>query len=392
MLPYILMIAALAAAFVIVQPDRPSTLPAWCLLLLILFVGLRYEIGLDWLAYERLFVFVPNNFSLRDYAISGGALQTEFLFYALVVFLKSSGASFELMLFLIAAFNIIIIDIMCRKIAPNSQPFVWLVYFCLAIGTVQFNIIRQALASSFIILSLLYAVRQQRVASLVAFGLGFGIHSSVLMFVPVLVLFHLEPKRWIVVGILGISAGLFVSGVFVGATLLGAISSILPGFIGSKAENYAEALSTGVLYQISPLAIMLIFVYLYFLRLFLNARQDAYVRVAIYLTLLVLFAHLALGTYPSFWNRVMCVSLPWQIATIWRLGFFEKFDELARVPMKIGLSLALGAAMIFQLSRAESKPFVPYHSALQVWLTGDRGDGRMRAIETIREAERQPQR
>lgn len=392
MIPYIVMIAILATSFLIIQPNRPSTFPAWCLVLLILFVGLRFEIGVDWLAYERLFMFVPNNFSLSEYALSGSALQTEFVFYALVVFVKSVGAPFEALLFIMAAFNLIVIDRMCRQIAPNSQPFVWLVYFCLAIGTVQFNIVRQALASSFIILSLLYAVRGRHVGSLIAFVLGFGVHSSVLMFIPVLALIHVQPRRWIIFSVLGISGALFLSGVFVGATLLTAISSVLPGFIGSKAENYAEALRTGVLFGISPLAMALIFVYFYLLRLFLQAQQDLIVRTAIYLTLLVLFAHLALGSYPSFWNRVMCVSLPWQIATIWRLGYFERFSEGSRMPTKIGLSVALGGAMIFQLSRAESKPFVPYHSLLQVWVTGDRGDGRLRAIETIREAELQPPR
>jgi EpsG family len=389
MLPYILMIIALGLAFLIIEPHRPSTIPVLCLVLLILFVGLRYEIGVDWLAYERLFVFVPDNFSLSEYSLSGSALQTEFLFYALVVFVKSIGAPFEALLFVMAAFNVVVIDKMCRETAPNSQPFVWLAYFCLAVGTVQFNIVRQALASSFVILSLLYAVRGRPVGSVLALGLGFGIHSSVLMFLPVLALVRFEPRRSVIFGVLGVSAALFVSGVFVGAALLNAVAAVLPGVIGSKAENYATAFNTGALFGISPLAMVLIFVYLYLLRVFLKAEQDGYIRTAIYLTLLVLFAHLALGTYPSFWNRVMCVSLPWQLAALWRLKYFERFDKLQQMPVKMGVVVALGSAMIFQLSRAESKPFVPYHSLLQVWVTGDRGDGRQRAIETIREAELQ---
>jgi hypothetical protein len=391
MLPYILMICALGLAFVLIDSGQRSRFPALCLILLIIFVGLRYEIGVDWLAYERLFGFVPDNYSLNDYSVSGIALQTEFLFYAIVVFVKSLGFPFEGLLFLMAAFNLVVIDKMCRVISPNSQPFVWLTYFCLAIGTVQFNIVRQALASSFVIISLLYAVQRRPVASLLALGLGFGIHSSVLMFLPVIGLIRFEPRRYIVIGFLVICAGLFVSGIFVGATLLNVVAAVLPGVIGSKAENYASAFNAGTLFGVSPLAMSLIVVYLYLIQFFLRAKQDMYTRTAVYLTLLVLFAHLALGGYPSFWNRVMCVSLPWQLATLWRLNYFEQFGRLQQTPVRIGVSLVLGGAMIFQLSRPESKPFVPYHSMLQVWLVGDKGDGRQRAIETIREAELQNQ-
>ncbi len=280
---------------------------------------------------------------------------------------------------------------MCRQISPNSQPFVWLVYFCLAIGTVQFNIIRQALASSFIILSLLFVARDRYWASIIAFALGFGIHTSVLMFLPVLLLSQFRINRLSVLGFLTLSIALFASGTFIGGTLLSAVAGILPSFIGSKAENYAQAFSSGTLFAISPLAMVLIVVYLYMLQVFMKEEDEPYVRIAIYLTLLVLFGHLALGSYPSFWNRIMCVSLPWQLATIWRLGFFDRIRPIERLPFKAAFSIVVLGVMTFQLFRPESLPFVPYHSLLQVWATGDRGDGRARAVDAIRQAEMEAQ-
>jgi hypothetical protein len=280
-----------------------------------------------------------------------------------------------------------VIDRMCDRIMKGSQPFVWLVYFCAAMMAVQFNIIRQAAASSFVILSLLAMMRGQYLRAAVLFAVAPFIHVTVLMFLPVYALYAFRP-RWIMIFIpVGLGLLLFASGVFIGGDLITRVGSLLPEFIGSKADNYVWGFASGTaLSSISPLAVVLVCVYCGMLVEFMRFRDDPPIRIAIYLTTLALFAHTALGAFPSVWNRILCVSMPWQLACLWRTGIFHTMKPGFRVATLTSIAVAGTGVLTFQLSRPESVPFVPYRSLAQVWVTGQEGDGRARALDTIRAA------
>lgn len=389
MLPYLLVAMFLAAATLTTAHKASRWARFGCLGVMVVFIGLRYQLGYDWVAYERLFDFVPNNFDFSQYElVRGAALRTEPIFYAFIVTTKSLGGSFEVALFILATFNIFVIDRACQKIMPGSQPFVWLVYFCAALLAVQFNVIRQAAASSFVILSLLMLIERRYLLSALAFALAFLVHVSVLMILPVYGLFFLRPRWAYFFSAMGIGIILLGSGIFIGGTVIGKVGSYLPEFIGSKTDNYIDELATGgALSTVSPLAIVLATIYCAMLFEFMRFRDDPAIRIAIYLTLLVLFAHTGLAAFPSIWNRLMCVSLPWQLACLWRTGFFHVMPPGRRSAALVSIALFGSGVLSYELTRPESVPFMPYHSLIQVWAFGDEGDGRVKAEATIRDAE-----
>lgn len=362
-----------------------------CLIVLVVFVGLRYQLGYDWIAYERLFEFTTGRFSLQEYYLSRSVLSTEPLFYLLNIVIRDMGGSFEILLLVLAIFNLSVIDNMSSRIAPGSQPFVWLFYFCLAILAVQFNILRQAVASSFVILCLLNLAEGRPPRAAIYFTLGLGFHVSILMFLPVILAFRFVPKYRTVATIIIALFALFASGAFIGGTLISAAGGVLPSFVGSKVDNYTDSFAGGGLSGVSPLSLILVFTYLLYLRIMVPRNKDSYTNIAVNLTLLVLFAHLGVSQFPSLWNRVMCVSLPWQLAALWRTGYFREITDSGHRNVALaGAGVLAIAVMAYQLGRPQSVPFIPYHSAIQAWVFHDEGNGRVKALYTIEQAQMQP--
>ena len=393
MWPYLTVAVLILLLFTFAQPGKRNWLISTILLtILILFVGLRFELGYDWLGYERLYLFSDGRISLTNYEFSQRVLTVEPLFYLLNQICKFLGLPFEIFLFIISAFNLVIIHYVCNKISPGSQAFVWLFYFCLLILISQFNLIRQSIASSFVLLSLACLAQDRKWPAAFWFLISLGFQISVLMFAPVFILYKFFVGRKTVISMLIVSFGIFLSGIFVGGVLIGTVGSVLPSFLGDKADNYVESFASGGLSGVSPLSMILVVAYGFYLKILMPRNTDAYTNIAILLTIMIIIAHLALSQFPSLWNRIMCVSLPWQLAALWRSNyFFEPLRHHLTATRKIA---AVSAGVIavcvmgYQLSRPESLPFVPYHSVVQVWLFEEKGDGRARAIYTINEAHR----
>lgn len=387
MTPYILVGVFLWLVTILTVNHKSSR--GWslaCLAVLIIFTGLRYEIGYDWLAYEKYFTWLNSSFSWDNYRSNQTVLPVEYLYFVLNVSIKSIGGSFELLLFVISAFNLIVLDRMAIRIDPSSRPFMWMLYLCLALIMVQFNIIRQSLASSFVILALLAACERKR-SQTAAYGVAaLGFHTSAAMFAPVFFYIHRDIKAKYIVAIMIIGALIFIVGNAFLSGALNAIGSILPGGISEKTDSYATGIAGGNVWGISPLAGVLIIFYTAILYILLRLKRDPYVNVAIMLTLTVLIAHVAFGQVPILWNRIMCVSLPWQLAILWK-HFIRSFTPEVR-PVAVGVG-GLAALLVFalQLTREENVAFVPYHSLAQVWLFNDRGDGRLRSMYAVQQGQ-----
>src|SRR5262249_34191266 len=134
-----LLVASLLLVFAIIALRWRSPSLALCSTLLVGgFIAFRYQLGYDWLAYEKFFEEVPTFWDRGDivpYYYYGSAdsslsLQVEPIFLWLNMAVKSLGGTAEVLFALIAVFNVWVIHLVCRSVAPGSVAFVWLVYFC----------------------------------------------------------------------------------------------------------------------------------------------------------------------------------------------------------------------------------------------------------------------
>lgn len=390
MLPYLLVGMTLTVFAMLSLFSKESTVRASTLLIvLIVFTGLRYQIGYDWVAYEKLFQAVPPSLSLQYYNNDRTILAVEPLYYLLNVLVKMVGGTTEFLFFIISLFNILVIDWAAKSIHPSSRPLVWMVYFFIALVAVQFNIIRQALASSFVLIALVSAMNGRTVSKYVWLAVATGFHASTVIFLPAIIFARVRISGTVVVGVLIVSLVLFFSG----AIIVGGIGSFLaafaPSFVGAKASAYANGFESGVgLYGVTPAVAILIILHLGLLYVFCFEPDRTFViNVAIALTLLLIFGHLAISQVPSVWNRIMAVALIWQVAALSGTAFFRKLG-LERQFLGIVLTGLGGMGMMaYQLARPESLAFVPYHSLIQVWAFDDYGDGRARSEYSIARAE-----
>jgi hypothetical protein len=241
------------------------------------------------------------------------------------------------------------------------------------------NVVRQALASSFVLLGLLNVGGGRVVVAAAFMFSGFAFHISTVMFWPLLLIGIRRPSRTIIAILLCVGVAALVVGVDLFQATIEQVASVVPGRLAEKLAIYENLkpvpISMGAALLISwHVAVLLV--------LYMHDPADRFVNIALWLTLYMLGAHLFFSAYPTMWNRVLAVALPWQVAAIWRSEPFTAQHIFFRGTVVAGIG-ALGiAGLAYLLSRPENEPFVPYHSLVQVWL-GDEGDGRTRSEQAI---------
>lgn len=354
--------------------------------ILIMFVGLRYETGYDWMEYEYYYNYVPSlghdnlNFYEPNLFVEPG-------FAALNIIIKSLGLSFQSLLLFIGAFNIIII----YKLAHSKTPavaiiFVW--YFGLLAIPGQMAAIRNCLSYSFIFMALLARDNQKLIAPIIYCAIAVSFHVFSVVFVPFLFLKAQPPKPALMAIIASIGIVLSLFGLHVFPIIADAASPYIGGIIGSKISLYG----TFQAYELSIFSLALFLWHLgimFIIYNYLTSKDDSsqFDIFTLYSTIMSVFAHSYLAALPAVWNRLMLVTFLVQI--IYLVVQFRGILTLRKMQMPaiFGVAAVSFASLIHTLSDPRSLPYRPYQSALVFWWTGEVGDGRVRYITQMRESE-----
>jgi len=382
MTPYISVAAALFV-LALVEAGAPAERRLWgtiALLIVLAFGALRFETGFDWAVYAEEFGDIPPITVAIEDGIQEPYLPMETLFIWLNVIVKTFADDVTALFTVVALFGIVSIHEVSGKIS-RSQCLMWLVYFCLAFLPAQMSSIRAAVAASLVLIGLVLAARQKPIRGLAVIAIACGFHTFSTAFLVLPLLRNRSPSvRWLLAPLLMLGLICLLLGVQVADLLIDLASPFLPGFVSEKLAPFYQ----GVNAPFSKATFALVaghFTLLYLLCADRNAKQDPFIVIAIWLTFMVLMAHLFLSGLPAIWNRVMYVSLPWEIACLARLDAFVRLG----VAMKRTITLGIGAlsliGLVYFLISPASLPFVPYQSVIEVWLTGDYGDGPWRSWE-----------
>ncbi len=387
MAPYLLVIAVATLASIIAINSKRSVFFSTALfVILIVFTGLRYQVGYDWIAYERYFNAVDEQISITSYFNKDYPLNVELLYYLLNNVVKTVFGSFDAMIFIISLLNISIIHYVFIRIDKNSLSFSWLIYIIIALIPIQFNIIRQSLASSFVCLSILYAVHKDYKFSALFFVISLGFHISSIIFLPLIIFYNYRLKIVHLGVIVSLSSLIFLIDIQIVGDLLSIISNYLPSIFSQKADAYSASLGASGGSSVSLLTYILVMMHFIFAMILYLDREKDLVNIAFNLTIMILISHLLFKEFPSIWNRVMAVSLVFQIPCLW-IVIRNRLDKVALNAVCIFVG-AIGLTInYYKLSRFEAIAFVPYHSYLQVVLFDDYGNGRQRTEYAIRYAD-----
>lgn len=373
MLTYLVISAVLAAAAITSEsfPRKAGLLGVFCTLLLVLFAGLRFETGHDWLNYTGSYLDAP----IFPEAI--GQLLShplDVVFFLLTTAIKTGGLSVLAYLFLIAAISILPAHYVASKITRNVA-LVWAVVFGVVFLFSYMTLIRQTLATSFFLLALFWSIERKPLRSGATMVLALGIHVTTVAFAPVLLLTRWRPPI-VLISVFLLSGVIVATGRINLLEVAAPLAVHLPTQVGLKLAIYAATQPSRI--TIGSLSLILFHIGVLAYLLYRAPLQDPWVNAAIWLTVLTLAAHLFFFGLPTVWNRLMIGSLPVEVAVVWRS--MQKLPLPIRMSSILALSTFSAAALAYFLIKPTATPFTPYQFLPVVAASGQCGDGIERIV------------
>lgn len=375
MTPYVFV--ALVLCGIAVAAAYAPKLPDWriaCLAIVLIFGAFRFQTGYDWLVYEDYYRETEAIFGGRNFEYT---VEMEPLFHWLNVAFVYLGLPACVLLIAVTVFNLVVLDRVTGRIS-RCHPLLWTVYFGMLFIPVQMSAMRQALASSFILMGLLaltyrpagatYSVKATALAlSFIAIATGF--QSSALLFVPAILIAQIR-LHWIVAAVfLAIAAPFLVGNAHLVDRSIDLLLPMVPGFIAEKLGFYYGLPPA----PISKATLVLMLGYVGLLAAFYgladkDEERDRSLTVAKWLTVGIIMAHCVFASFPLVWNRIMYVTLPWQIAAFCRMRFYRKMPADFRAMAAVGAGAVSVASLSLLLSGPASQPLIPYVNWLEVYL------------------------
>lgn len=202
-------------------------------IVLILVGGLRWETGTDWNSYYNFFT---NNYSYDDFT----SFDFEYLYAVLAFTIKQFSDSYSIFLLVFCSLTISLKLYGFCKISNYNFIFLTiLLYYANQLGDVSSN--RQSLAMSFVLVSLYFVINKRLILFLVTTYIAFLFHASAIIFflaIP-LIYVNITRRKLIFLILIGFCIGLYIT--TTGSN--NAIFNILlggDGHIASKMSEYQE--------------------------------------------------------------------------------------------------------------------------------------------------------
>lgn len=348
-------------------PDsRDSRALDFCaLMLFVLFSGLRFETGNDWLIYKQDY----ESIEVSDFFAFVQASSFEPLYLA-VTFIFSQVVSFQTFLFLVSVFNGFILYRFCRFFGAGFSG-VGAVCFCWTYLATNMATIRFSLSISLVLLAVLCWLEKDKFKSIFYTCLSVGFHSFSLAFMPLLLLSRVELKASMVFLIL---SGGVVFGLSFSYLLDSGLFSYIP--FSEKLLFYSEksarsGISIGSLFYVALNGFFMIC-------LFRDRFESVLLNLARWSTLILLALQVGMWFLPVFWNR-------YQVLTVLIQAVYISFNFVRRGFMLETLALMLISLLVlakFLLDPAFVS-YVPYQNVISEVLGTDRGDGERRFYEAL---------
>lgn len=356
----------------------------------ILFAGLRYETGFDWVEYENYFELTLPFFSNSVQYISPN-LVVEPGFTYFVALVRTLDFSFQAFLLLISLINMAVIYFASKRYT-QYVAFVFLVYFGFSYLSGQMAAIRQTLSYSFILISLIEKDRKKIGSSIFFSAIAVSVHTFSVVLVPFIFLrIKILPTFWVaVLAVLGVITA--YSGFYVIPFIADNLVPILGiEFLNTKLSMYSNY--EGYELSIASLSFIPLHIMAYYL-LITNKYQkynidNNFHNFAVCCTLLSIFSHSYLGVFPAFWNRLSYMTFLIQAIALTAIYRTQMRKTIVSIGLTGGAWVAGAAIITYTLDTPTSLPYLPYQNAVVVWATGNLGDGRARYAYALSEAERE---
>ena len=149
------------------------------ILIICVVLGIRYDVGVDFLAYDYIY-----KYQFFDDVESGYALVNKFLF--------SLGLPSSSIFTLVAFFQLFLFAKGIEKINPHYLPLAFFFYFTTLYFFLSLNVLRQTLAFSIFVYSIKYIVNKQFIKYIVVILLASTIHKSAFILIPLYFVLNID--------------------------------------------------------------------------------------------------------------------------------------------------------------------------------------------------------
>ncbi|MHC8315350.1 EpsG family protein [Pseudomonas sp. LB3P31] len=335
----------------------------FALLLFVLFAGLRFETGNDWLIYKQDYELIQ----VSDFFAYAKASTFEPLYLA-ATFVSSQIVSFQVFLFLVSVFNGFVLQRFCRFFGAGFSG-VGAICFCWTYLATNMATLRFSLSTSMVLLAVLFWLERHRFKSIFISFLSVGFHTFSVVFVPLLLLSEVKLKAGL--AFLTLSAGV----------LFGLSFNYL---VGSGLFSYIPFSEKLLLYteNQSPMSIgSLLYVVLngfFMICLFRDRIESELLNLVRWSTLILLSLQVGMWFLPVFWNRYQVITVA--IQAVYVSFKFVKRGFMLETFILMVISLAVLAKNFLDPAFIA---YVPYQNVISQTLSATKGDGEQRFNEAL---------
>lgn len=342
--------------------------------------GLRFETGYDWMVYESALEGAPSIFDFFGPARTSEAELMEPLFLLTLSLTREFGGNIQALFLLVAVFNSLVLVRFLRFCGANIAVC-FAIYFSWLYLPLQMGVVRQSIALSFVMLSLIEHERGRGVLRNFFFSVGFLFHFSTLLFLPIFSRVFLDSMlkaRYyfamiaLIIPVVGIDFFEWI-GVVAGVVNF--------EFVSSKMRQYLDI-------GAAPLSFTA-FAYLFLncaLFLVLARRRACLTRIESSLLAsvgLMIFFQALFWQFPLLWNRVQYLAVVGQGVMLSRRWISLRGQ---RAWLEFGCVSLLSALVFVRfVSNPFASPYIPYQSYIWHQISGDEGSGRVRTEKFYRD-------
>lgn len=335
----------------------------FALLLFVLFAGLRFETGNDWLIYKQDYEAIEfSNFFAYAQESTFEPL------YLAVTFLSSQIVSFQFFLFMVSVFNGFVLHRFCNFFGAGFSG-VGAICFCWTYLATNMATLRFSLSTSMVLLAVLFWLERHRLKSIFFNLLAVGFHTFSLAFMPLLLLSEVKLNARI--AFLTLAAGV-VFGLSFNYLAGSGLFSYIP--FSGKLLLYTQnqsGMSIGALLYVALNGLFLVC-------LFRDRIESELLNLVRWSTLILLSLQVGMWFLPVFWNRYQVITVAIQAAYVSlkfvRRGFILETFILMFISLAVLAKNFMDPAFV---------AYVPYQNIISQTLSADKGDGEQRFYEAL---------
>jgi hypothetical protein len=277
--------------------------------------------------------------------------------------LKSLSDDPSLLFFVSVLFNAIVLHRV--SIFFKAEPtFVFAIYFCIVYLIGQMTLIRQSIASSFILVAIACLCSDIKIyKSYFYILLGIFTHISTLIWLPFIKVIRFKPnfKIAVIVLVFGIVISFVVDDFVIG--LLTIISNYTSGYFHQKMIEYIKIgqFEPSIASYFYIIANLLILRLVFIVGKKRNWEQEFI--VYFHVTFLLLVTLIFFSKQPIFWNRISLVAVPLQ--AIFLFKYLNSLKNIFKFYLLALIYLSCFTILVYSLNKKNMGPFMPYQSILQ---------------------------